>query len=386
VVHARTRDELLQVFPDDRERITFIADTWLNVALWKIESALPVPAKVREFTVGWLARLYTQLRARKIIRSLVREQGIQVIHQPIPVSPRETSVIHGLGVPVAIGPMNGGMSYPPGFRVVGRGASGAGARRWLALARSLSNAMHWLIPGKRKAELLLVANERTRRSLPSRVRGRVVEVVENGVDLSLWAPRGPDRDPGAPTRFVFSGRLVDWKAVDLLLNAFQRVVEQVPATLDILGDGPERGRLEGMAARMGLESRVRFLGWQPQARLGEVLRSSDALVLPSLQECGGAVVLEAMASALPVIATDWGGPADYIDDSCGILVRPTDPDAFVAGLVDAMVRLARSPELRRAMGLHGRSRVVAEFDWERKVDRVLGLLEEIAEPSRRDPM
>jgi len=328
---------------------------------------------VKLFTLGWLSRLHTQRRARRAARELVRRHGIQVVHQPIPVSPREPSVLHGLGVPVVIGPMNGGMSFPPGFWTGGDSTPGAG--RTLRAARAFSRLLHLLMPGKLRARLLLVANERTRRSLPPGVRGQVVELVENGVDLSLWRAREPAERPGEPVRFVFSGRLVSLKAVDLLLRAVAHARREVPLTLDVVGDGPERARLEDLARSAALESAVRFHGWLEQPAAARVIADADALVLPSLHECGGAVVLEAMATGLPVIATDWGGPADYVDPSCGILVPPRTPDQFVEGLTEALLRLARSPELRRRMGRAGREKVCREFDWERKCDRLLALLE-----------
>ncbi len=74
---------------------------------------------------------------------------------------------------------------------------------------------------------------------------------------------------------------------------------------------------------------------------------------------------------LPVIATNWGGPADYIDSSCGILVAPANRDSFIAGLAHAMQTLALDPALRRTLGDAGRAKVMREYDWERKVDRIL---------------
>src|SRR5262249_30600470 len=91
----------------------------------------------------------------------------------------------------------------------------------------------------------------------------------------------------------------------------------------------------------------------------------------SLFECGGAVVLEAMASGLPVIATRWGGPVDYLDAGCGILVEPASRERFIAGLAAAMNQLANDAPLRRRMGENGRERAVRHFDWERKSDRSL---------------
>ena len=92
-------------------------------------------------------------------RQLVAENQIHVVHQPTPVSPKESSLMHTLGAPVIIGPMNGGMTFPPGFvsEVAGEAA------RFTRLARRLSGAVNFLFPGKRRAAVLLVANPRTRR-------------------------------------------------------------------------------------------------------------------------------------------------------------------------------------------------------------------------------
>jgi glycosyltransferase involved in cell wall biosynthesis len=74
-----------------------------------------------------------------------------------------------------------------------------------------------------------------------------------------------------------------------------------------------------------------------------------------------------------VIASAWGGPLDYLDERCGVLVAPTGRDAFVQGLADAMVRLAGSPTLRREMGRQGRDKVRGDYDWEVKVDRMVAV-------------
>ena len=369
VVHERTRDELLALFPGDGEHMRFVRDSWLHRALWRCGA--PLPRRVREATLGYALRLLTQLHARAEARRLIRSERIDVVHQPIPVSPREPSALFGLGVPVVIGPMNGAMRYPDAFRTV--------ESRWVPGLVSVlalgSAALQRLLPGKLEAATLLAANARTRDALPRGARGRVVEMTENGVDLALWqgAP-APDGDP-RPC-FVFLGRLEDWKAVDLLLYAMQQVARRVPARLEIIGDGPMRAEWTALAERLGLSGQVRFLGWLPQKDAAERLRSVQGLVLPSLYECGGAVVLEAMACGLPVIATRWGGPCDYLDDACGILVEPTSRDALILGLADAIERLAASPELRGQLGARARERAVAHYDWNAKVDRMLELYAE----------
>lgn len=80
----------------------------------------------------------------------------------------------------------------------------------------------------------------------------------------------------------------------------------------------------------------------------------------------------------PVVATAWGGPLDYLDERCGVLVPPASRDALVQGLADAMVRLAASPGLRREMGRFGRDKVRRVYDWEVKVDRMVDVYRQAA--------
>jgi len=373
ITHARVRDELQKAYPEDGSRIFYIEDTWLHLALWRISHW--IPARLDYLTTGYLMRIITQLAQRRIARGAIERLGISVVHQPMPVSPKEPSLLHDLGVPVVIGPMNGGMNYPAGFRRQQSALLNAVVR----VGRNAAVAMNWLMPGKRRAAALLVANQRTHKALPAGVCSNVITLVENGVDLSLWTQAvEPDLEHQDVARFVFLGRLVDWKAVDLLLTAFAAARSRARMSLLIIGDGSVAASLKSLSDELnvtasveGEESKVYFAGWMAQAECARKLRHQHCLVLPSLMECGGAVVLEAMALGMPVIATAWGGPTDYLDPSCGVLVEPQSRDALVNGLAEAMVRLAQSPPLRAEMGQAGRDKVVREFDWEAKVDRMV---------------
>jgi len=277
----------------------------------------------------------------------------------------------GLGVPVVIGPLNGGMEYPPAFRRTESWIS----RTALAFARLFAELGNTLLPGKKHASVVLVANERTRRALPSGMRGQVIELVENGIDIGVWQGPSVHAESTVPC-FVFIGRLVDWKAVDVVIGALKRVPS---ATFEIIGDGPMLESWRSLTAELGLNDRVHFVGWLSQQECATRLQSAVALVLPSLYECGGAVVLEAMAMGKPVIATHWGGPADYLDASCGILVQPETYSSLVAGFAEAMQKLIDSPELAKSMGAAGRERAVRDFDWQRKIDKVIGIYRALAE-------
>ncbi len=372
VVHQRTRDELLRLLPSDADRIRFVPDTWSHILLWRVGTLLP--DRIATATTGVLSSLKTQSVARKIVQRLIAEEAIDVVHEPIPVSPKHPSRMYDLGVPVVVGPLNGGMTFPHAFEA----RQGAFERLFLRVGRALSGGAHRLVPGKRRAATILVANARTRSALPRGVTGRVVEMIENGVDGSLWTER--NRVATGPIDLVFLGRLVDWKAVDLLLRAFASPAREFGCRLHIVGDGPERERLRTMVAQLGVAQQVRFHGFVEQTVAAEVLGNANVLVLPSLFECGGAVVLEALASGVCVIATDWGGPADYVDATCGILVPPDGEERFVSGLEQAIRRLARDPEECRRLGSGGPRRIeTLGVEWNQKVDSMLEIYRETIE-------
>jgi glycosyltransferase involved in cell wall biosynthesis len=158
--------------------------------------------------------------------------------------------------------------------------------------------------------------------------------------------------------------------VDFVLRALVAIPE---AQLEVIGDGAMRPAWEALAHELGVADRVAWLGWRAQPECAEILRGATALVLPSIYECGGAVVLEAMACGIPAIATAWGGPADYLDASSGILVDASGEKTILDGFTAGMRRRAGDPELCARMGTAGRRRVEEQFDWNRKIDRMLTL-------------
>jgi glycosyltransferase involved in cell wall biosynthesis len=376
VTHERCKRELEIAFPGARDHLHFIRDNLLHKAMYSLGRRLP--HRLDRASFGLLARIELGVRQRWLIRRLVREKGIRIVHQPSPVSPAEPSAIYGVAVPVVIGPMNGGMDFPRGFRE----RESRIARTAVQVGRRLRHLINWLIPGKQHARILMVANPRTRQVLPRGLRGEVLELVENGVDLSTWqAPKRRSEPREGLVRFVYLGRLVDWKGVDLLLEAWSAIHGLISAKLQIIGDGPMRGQLEALSKRLGLTDSVQFTGMLTQSECAERLADADALILPSLMECGGSAVLEAMAMGLPVIATRWGGPADYLDDTCGLLISPESHASFVAALAAAIRQLHGSRELRQQLGRAARRKVIGKYSWDAKIDRIIEIYRSAVVPS-----
>ena len=376
VTHSRVREELQEKFPDDVDRLHFVEDSRLHRRLWRAGRNLQ--PRLRYITHDLLLRFVTQRAQLRLARTLVRQHDIDVVHQPTPVSPREPSTIANLGAPVVIGPMNCAVDYPRAFR----GLEFAVTRTLVAMGRASAPLLNLVFQGKRKAALLIVANERSRDAIGAGRHARVELLPENGIDLDKWQLHR-SRDPSTHgCRFVFVGRLIQSKGADLFIRAFEGLLARGHGEVSalIIGDGPELPRLRRQAEDAGLlaehlnqPGRIFFSGWQTHSEVADLFATQDCLVFPTLLECGGAVVLEAMAMEMPVIASGWGGPADYLDSSCGILISEESPSLFVSRLVDSMASIASDPDLRESMGRAGRLKIEQCYTWDSKIDRMLDL-------------
>lgn len=198
-----------------------------------------------------------------------------------------------------------------------------------------------------------------------------IKVIHNGVDTMLFHPAaGKPVAAGGAVRLLAVGRLVAQKGVDVLLDALTRPGLE-SAVLDVVGDGEWRSRLEAQAGGSGLAGRVNFSGWRDRDALAAVYRDADVFVLPSRDEGMPNVLLEAMASGLPVAASRVSGAEDLVTEGeSGFLVPPDDPEA----LATALRRLIGSAELRATMGACGRRRAETQFTWRAAATAYLDLL------------
>lgn len=360
ITHERVKSSISIIEELNQQHIYYIPDTWMHK--WLHQHCGFLPERVRVVIIGTLMHLITQYYQWKIARRVINEKHIDVIHEPAPVSATQPSAMFGLGVPVIIGPMNGGMTFPKAFEYM----SGRLEKIVYKLVGLVSSFYNLLIPGKLFAKTLLVANQRTANSLPAFKLGEVVELVENGVFTALDKP---NRHQNADQlNVLFVGRLVDWKAIDIVIDAVGFTKQAVQ--LIIVGDGDQRNMLEEHVHHKGYQN-VRFTGMVPHAEVNRYYDEADIFVLPSVRECGGAVVLEAMARGLPVIATNWGGPADYITTETGYLIDPISREHMVQAFASHIDMLAANPALRYQIGQAAIQRVKQHFMWDQKIQTII---------------
>ena len=251
--------------------------------------------------------------------------------------------------------------------VVGGGARGA-------LLRRLGGRLERL--GARHANAVIVLTPRLARLLDSHgVPAERIHVIPSGVEVRdrngsspspLVMPSGARRN-GRP-RILFAGRLAEQKGVRYLIEAAARM-QRRSVEICLVGDGPERGMLEDLVRRHRLDDRVSFLGFQPHDAIPGLMATADLLVLPSVYEELGSVLVEGLHAGLPIVASDTGGISDAVGDAA-VLVPPRDASSL-AGTLDALLA---DPARRAQLAAAARRRATA-YHWDALAEQVLAVYE-----------
>jgi glycosyltransferase involved in cell wall biosynthesis len=198
-----------------------------------------------------------------------------------------------------------------------------------------------------------------------------LRTISNGVDVTRFVP------PPAAAReacLLFVGSLIKRKGVLYLLEALALLRQQHPhLRLIVLGEGPEADGLAQRAQELGVAEAVTFLGFQPQATVQAWMGRAQLLVLPSMEEGQGVVVLEALACGTPVVGTQVGGLAETLDATIGALVPPGD----AAALAGAIHHLLADPVRWATASANARERAVTRYDQRSMARSYLHLYEEI---------
>jgi glycosyltransferase involved in cell wall biosynthesis len=199
---------------------------------------------------------------------------------------------------------------------------------------------------------IVAISQKTRIDLIKRgkVRPERIDVIPVGIDLERIAKIAPARES---TDVLFAGRLIHEKRVDLLLNAIAVAKKEIPTiTCAIIGDGPERGLLEDLAVKLGVEENVSFTGFVDQDGLTAYMKASKVFVLPSIREGFGLVIVEANACGLPVISIrhDMSAVRELVEDGVnGFLVN----DISSREIAEAITKLVTDEALRERLAENG---------------------------------
>ena len=202
-----------------------------------------------------------------------------------------------------------------------------------------------------------------------------VIVLHCGVDTDVFRPEEAPR-PESPFRILCVGTLHEVKGQAYLVEACRLLADKgMDFACHLVGDGPDRPALERRIAEAGLGERIVLTGSLTREEVAALLRKADVLAAPSVLTRSGkregipVVLMEALGSGVPAVASDLSGIPELVQDGVtGLLVPPGNAEA----LASALTRLAGDPELRRRLGLAGREKVLAEFDVETNAAALAG--------------
>jgi glycosyltransferase involved in cell wall biosynthesis len=231
----------------------------------------------------------------------------------------------------------------------------------------------------RAPDHVVVTGERLRATLASKLGADPARItsIPTGIDLARFVPG--DRDAAraahglaATTWIGVLAALRNWKGHTYLLDALRALVAKGrELSLLVIGDGPQRANLERYVAAIGLVSRVRFIGHQPDPEAW--LPALDVFVLPSYGDEGvSQAVMQAMACALPIVVTDVGAINDAVThEASGLVVAPRDAGV----LADAIARLLDDASLRERLAREARAKAARDFGVDRMLDRMQAVFE-----------
>jgi glycosyltransferase involved in cell wall biosynthesis len=340
VSHVRNRAALEADPIAGRARLAFIDNEWLAWPMyklatllrggkglaWTIDTAMAWPSYVLAFEPMLFQRFARPLH----------DGRYDLIHRVTPLTPTIPSPLAGwTDVPMLIGPLNGGLPWPREYPELRRQE-----REWLVPLRHAYQRLPYYSTTYRHAAGVIAGSRHTATEIPRTFRGRRFYLPENGVDPVRFPLASDWPEPKGRFRFLTVGRLVPYKGADLTLEAIRDSEALRRCEFRIAGDGPQRPHLEALVKEWHLEDCVKLLGWTDQTQLAEEFRRAQAFAFPSLREFGGGVVVEAMASALPAIIVDYGGPAELVTPESGVLLPMAPRAELVPRLRQAMEALA----------------------------------------------
>jgi len=317
----------------------------------------------------WLA---FEWYAWRQLRQQINEGEFDVVLRVLPMSavipsPFAFFLKHG-PIPFVIGPINGGLPYVQGF------SQAENEKQWTSNLRWLYRFMPFARSTYRNAAAIIAASSQTYAEF-ARYRDKVFFVPEPGISRSLCLKDTRSEEPSAKLDLIFVGYLIPCKACDLALRAAAPLLRCGLARFTVVGDGPERNRLEQLVKSLEIENAVSFCGWLSHAEVLTRLRSADVMVFPSVRDFGAGVVFEALASGAVPIVADFGGPGDIVHPHVGYKVPLKNESDFVVQMEKILTELARNrghlERLRRQGMAYARERLT----WDAKAQDTTRVLE-----------
>lgn len=305
-------------------------------------------------------------RVFPLAKRLCEEKKIDIIHQ---ITPIEFRAIGDYGkianAKFVCGPLGGGESLPDGLKDYAKG------HEIIEVVRSAIN--HWYrfklkITGKlNRCDYIMFANRETRDFLG--LDGNIPLVTEIAADEISIEERTVPNDINNELVFLFAGRMVYRKGLELLFDAIMEIPDEWKYIVKIVGNGPELSHLKHRCESNSLLfTHVQFMGAVEYSEMQREYEMSDVLIMPSIRETTGTVLIEAMSQGMPIITINKFGGAILVDENTGWLYSGENRKSYIAGLKNAMVACIVNPKEVERRGQNARKKV-KDYTWKRKCDQ-----------------
>lgn len=373
LTHIRNRQVIENAgAPIGNSTVIYIDSEWFAAPLYRFVSWLFPRSEHPKFLITSVDFFVYDWLALRTARQLITQgHAFDVVHMPTPVSPIAATRLHLLKIPLFLGPWNGGLKSPSTFPEIMQTES-----QWLYSLRNIGKVLDWFFGTTRNAAMIFTATQSTLKDIASQYHHKCQYLLENGVNLDLFTSSPYPLPPSAtnPLQIAYVGRLLPFKGVGMLLEAIKHL--DFPIKLTIVGEGPERSNLMLQVKQDKLMDVVDFTGNLPLQNISDILRKAHVFCLPSIRESGGAVLLEAMAVARPVIAVDFGGPSEIVDDTIGVKLPATGHIDLVSSLVSALENVYQNPNQWQQRGKEGRRRVESHYSWDAKISTAINFYQQ----------
>ncbi len=320
---------------------------------------------IRPFSVLFEWQAWRRMRAR------IKDGEFDVVLRLLPVSMINVSpfafFLRKGPLPFVIGPVNGGLPWLPGF------SQATIQNRWVTRLRSLYPFLPFGRSAYRCAAAIIAGSSHAYAELSAH-HEKLFFVPENGIDSSICFPGLRSRQTGGKLELIFVGSLIPLKACDLALRGAASLLRNNLAHFTVVGDGPERKRLEQLTRSLGIEGAVLFLGWLNHDEAMRALRSADVLLFPSIRDFGGGVVFEALSQGVVPVVADFGGPGDIVSPEIGCKVSLTNETDVVSQIEQVLLSLAREGDRLDQLRQNGISYARERLTWDAKAQSITSIL------------
>lgn len=317
------------------------------------------------FQIAFEWRAWRQLRRR------ILAGEFDVVLRLVPMSPSLPSpfafFLRKGPIPFVIGPLNGGLPWPSGFSQL------ENQRQWTAGLRNLYRILPFARSTYRRATAIIAASSQTYSEF-AQYGDKVFFIPEPGIGRSGCLDDSRSPVPSAKLELLFVGGLVPRKACDLALRGAAPLLRSDLAHFTVVGDGPERNRLENLTRSLGIEKAVTFCGWLSHSEVLSRMRSADVFLFPTLRDNGAGVVFEALASGAVPVVVDFGGPGDIVHPDVGYKVPLTNENDIVLRIEKILTDLANNRDLLRRLRQQGMTYARECLTWDAKAQATTQVL------------